>query len=202
MVVLVFCSFFTALIVIVSVRSGPVSINFQEILNILFNIMNFSESNIDTNSQIILNIRLPRIILAVLVGVSLSVSGATMQGLFRNPMADPSIIGVSSGAAVGAVICISLGIYAYSLIVLPLMAFLGGIIAAITVYFLSYVSGRNSLVSLILGGLAISLFANAIISMIILASSEYGEMSSILFWLAGGLESTRWDHVILLFPIV
>ncbi len=198
----VFCSFFTALIVIVSVRSGPVSINFQEILNILFNIMNFSESNLDTNSQIILNIRLPRIILAVLVGISLSVSGATMQGLFRNPMADPSIIGVSSGAAVGAVISITLGIYAYSLIVLPLMAFLGGIIAAITVYFLSYVSGRNSLVSLILGGLAISLFANAIISMIILASSEYGEMSSILFWLAGGLESTRWDHVILLFPIV
>ena len=153
--------------------------------------MNFSESNIDTNSQIILNIRLPRIILAVLVRVSLSVSGATMQGLFRNPMADPSIIGVSSGAAVGAVISIALGIYAYSLIVLPLMAFLGGFIAAITVYFLSYVSGRNSLVSLILGGLAISLFANAIISMIILASSEYGEMSSILFWLAGGLESTR-----------
>jgi len=198
----VFCSFFTVLIVIVSVGSGPVSINFSEILNILFNITNLSESNLDTNSQIILNIRLPRIILAVLVGISLSVSGATMQGLFRNPMADPSIIGVSSGAAVGAVISIALGIYAYSLIVLPLMAFLGGIIAAITVYFLSYVSGRNSLISLILGGLAISLFANAIISMIILASSEYGEMSSILFWLAGGLESTRWDHVILLFPIV
>ena len=198
----ILCLSFTLLLVILSVRSGPVSINFAEILNILINILNSSESTIDMNSQIILNIRLPRIILAILVGISLSVSGAIMQGLLRNPMADPSIIGVSSGAAVGAVSSIALGRYSVSLIVLPLMAFLGGIIAAFTVYFISFVSGRNSLVSLILGGLAISLFANSVISMIILASSEYGEMSSILFWLAGGLESTRWDHVFLLFPIV
>ena len=196
------CLFFTIIFFIISVRSGPVNINFSEILNIFLRITDVSAENMDRNSQIVLNIRLPRIILAVLVGISLSVSGSTMQGLFRNPMADPSIVGVSSGAAVGAVLSIALGIYTYSLVVLPLMAFIGGFIAAISVYFLSKISGENSLVSLILGGLAISLFSNSIISIIILNSSEYGEMTSILFWLAGGLESTRWEHVMLLLPMV
>ena len=196
------CLIFASVIFIISIRSGPVDINFPEILNIILNLVNFSTENLDRNSQIITNIRLPRIILAFLVGMSLSVAGSTMQGLFRNPMADPSIIGVSSGAAVGAVLSIALGVYSISLVVLPLMAFGGGMIAAASVYFLSRISAGNSLVSLILGGLAISLFSNSIISMIILASSEYGEMTSILFWLAGGLESTRWDHVMLLLPVV
>tara|TARA_B100001029_G_C15018257_1_gene428819 strand:- start:200 stop:1060 length:861 start_codon:yes stop_codon:yes gene_type:complete len=152
--------------------------------------------------MVISNIRMPRIILSLLVGSALAVSGASLQGLFKNPMADPGIIGVSSGAAVGAVITISLGISGSSLFVLPVFSFFGGLIAALTVFLLSRITTNSSGTSFILSGLAVSAFLNSIISLVLVSSKRFGELNAILNWLAGGFQDTRWEHVYIAAPII
>mgnify|MGYP003327474802 CR=1 FL=1 len=184
-----------------SISSGPVKISFADLISI-FTFSLFGTSDVDyVNTQVITNIRLPRIILALIVGSSLSISGATLQGIFKNPMADPSIIGVSSGAATGAVLSIAFGFSSLSIFVLPFFSFLGGIIAAMLVFVLSKFASNNSNISFILAGLAIATFLNSIISLIILSSKEFGALTAILNWLAGGLQDSRWEHVLIISPL-
>ena len=104
------------IVAIISLSNGAVSTTYQETFNYIFSFV-LSSGEIDPiKEKVISNIRLPRIILSILVGASLAVSGASLQGIFKNPMADPGIIGVSSGAAVGAVIILSLGLASYSIL--------------------------------------------------------------------------------------
>ena len=132
----------------------------------------------------------------------MAVSGAALQGIFKNPMADPGIIGVSSGAAVGAVIILSLGFASYSLLMLPIFSFIGGLSAAFLVFLISRLASSSTSSSFILSGLAVSTFLNSVISLIILSSKKFGELTSILNWLAGGFQDARWEHVYMTFPIV
>ena len=187
---------------IISLSNGAVSTSFQDIYNYVLSLL-FNTTEIDpVKEKVISNIRFPRIILSILVGASLAVSGASLQGVFKNPMADPGIIGVSSGAALGAVFVLSVGLASFSLLMLPLFSFLGGLSAAFLVFIISRLASSSSSSSFILSGLAVSTFLNSVISLIILSSKKFGELTSILSWLAGGFQDSRWEHVYITFPIV
>jgi len=147
---------------------------------------------------IITQIRLPRIVLGAIVGFALALAGAVMQGFFRNPMADPSIIGVSSGAAVGAV----------AFIVLPLsfpfglatFAFVGALGAAFAVYAIATEGGRTPVATLLLAGIAIQTFLGAVISFLLLNAGE--NLETAVYWLMGHLHTSTWGRVRLALPVV
>ncbi|MFB6218240.1 MAG: vitamin B12 ABC transporter permease BtuC [Halobacteriaceae archaeon] len=139
-------------------------------------------------SVIVTTVRLPRIALGAVVGFALAVAGAVMQGFFRNPMADPSIIGVSSGAAVGAVAAITLGIGG-----LHAAAFVGGVVTAFAVYLIATDGGRTPVATLLLAGVAVQTFLGAVISYMLVNSGESLERA--VFWLMGHLHSATWADV-------
>ncbi|MQG20542.1 MAG: iron chelate uptake ABC transporter family permease subunit [SAR202 cluster bacterium] len=190
--VLVICLFIT---VSIATASGPVSIRFIRVLHIIADAFTLNSSQNQTDSLIVLQLRIPRIIIAGLVGMALSVAGATMQSLFRNPMADPGIIGVSAGGAVGAVIAIALGLNEIFFLALPFFSFLGAIGATFLVYSIAAAGGRFSMPTLLLAGVAVTAFLNSIISAAILVVPDNDPVRKILFWLAGGLDSRAWEHV-------
>ena len=193
---------FLFFISLISLSSGAVSTTYNETFEYLLNfILNSSEID-PVKEKVISNIRFPRIILSILVGASLAVSGASLQGIFKNPMADPGIIGVSSGAAVGAVLVISLGFASYSIFMLPVFSFIGGLSAALLVFLISRFASNSSSTAFILSGLAVSAFLNSLISLILVSSKKFGELTSILNWLAGGFQDSRWEHVYITFPVV
>jgi len=190
------------ILVVISLSNGAVSTTFLDSFKYIFGYF-IDSSNIDpVKDKVISNIRMPRIMLSILVGSALAVSGASLQGIFKNPMADPGIIGVSSGAAAGAVITISLGIASSSLLVLPTFSFFGGLIAAFAVFLLSRITTNSSGTSFILSGLAVSAFLNSIISLVLVSSKKFGELNAILNWLAGGFQDSRWEHVYMAAPII
>jgi iron complex transport system permease protein len=190
---LVLLLFFT---VIGATATGPVSIPPVTVAKILFSKLPLAESifsqtwsNIEEN--IIIQIRLPRIILGVLVGASLAVAGAAMQGLFKNPMADPYVIGISSGAAFGATISIVLGVG--GIISLPAMAFLGAIFSAFLVYSIAKSDDGMQVETLLLSGIAVAIFFSALTSFSMYFAGE--NLHQIVFWIMGGLWARGWDHV-------
>src|SRR6056297_2312272 len=150
-----------------------------------------------SRETIVLQIRLPRIALAATVGVALAMAGAVMQGFFRNPMADPSIIGVSSGAAVGAVATI-----AFPLAVpvgLQPAAFLGALAAAFGVYLIANDSGRTPVATLLLAGVAVQTLLGAAVSYMLLHAGE--SMRQAVYWLMGHLHASTWAEVELTLPL-
>ena len=149
---------------------------------------------------IIGRIRLPRTMLIALTGAALGGSGATYQGLFRNPLADPYLIGVASGAGLGAVIAMS-KLWPYSfwgLMAVPLAAFIAGLLTVFLVYWLARVGRTVPTTNLILAGVAFSSFATALTSYLMLRST--GEVRRALGWLLGGVSLTGWDAVLTLLP--
>jgi len=148
----------------------------------------------DVGQTILWNVRLPRVILAALVGGGLAVVGAALQSVFRNPMADSGLLGVGPGAALGAVLAVHLGWAARVFLALPLSAFVGAMVATLAVYGLSRLAGRTTLSGLLLTGLAVSALASAGTSILLVASDEF-RVKAVLFWLAGGLEGRGWAHV-------
>ena len=125
-----------------------------------------------------------------------------MQGLFRNPMADPGIIGVSAGGALGAVIAITLGLHTVIALALPAVSFAGAAGALALVYVVASLGGRFSMAALLLSGVAISAFIAAIISAIILFTSDLQAQREMLFWLAGGLGASTWTDIRISAPLV
>ena len=154
----------------------------------------------DAERAIVETIRLSRITLALIVGAALGVAGAVMQGLFRNPMADPGIIGVSTGGALGAVAAIALGAQAAAPLALPAMAFAGAGGALALVFAVASVGGRFSMAALLLAGVAVSAFLAAVIAAIVLFTEDVGAQREMIFWLAGGLDASRWADVRLAAP--
>ena len=143
---------------------------------------------------ILWTVRLPRVLLAALVGGGLAVVGAVLQSVFRNPMADSGLLGVGSGAAFGAVLAVRLGWSARVFLALPVAAFVGAMAAIVAVYVLAHAAGRSSLHGLLLTGLAVSALASAGTSVLLVATEEF-RVKTVLFWLAGGLEGRSWPHV-------
>ena len=147
-------------------------------------------------------IRMPRTLVGVLVGAALGVAGAVMQGVFSNPLADPGIVGVSSGAATGAVLSIALGVSAQSMFYMPMFAFVGAICAVSITVFLAMRHGKIPVMTLLLSGVAVSMLLGALTSGILTFMNEQ-KLQQYLFWMVGGLDYRRWEHVYLaLGPIV
>lgn len=150
---------------------------------------------LDEAQTIILGeIRLPRVLLAALLGGALAVTGALLQTVFQNPMADASLLGVGSGAALGAVIAVKLGWSFDIFMALPAAAFVGALGAAAIVYFVAQGLRSSSLTSLILTGLAVSAFLSGVTSIVLIASEEF-RVRTVFFWLAGGLEGRGYVHL-------
>lgn len=143
---------------------------------------------------ILWTIRVPRVLLAALVGGGLAVVGAALQSVFRNPLADAGLLGVGSGAALGAVLAVKLGWSAEVFLALPFAAFAGAMAAVLAVYAIAHATGRASLAGLLLTGLAVSALAGAGTSVFLVATEEF-RVKTVLFWLAGGLEGRSWTHV-------
>ncbi|WP_459194420.1 vitamin B12 ABC transporter permease BtuC [Halosimplex sp. J119] len=150
-----------------------------------------------TNETIVRRIRLPRIVLGATVGFALASAGTVMQGFFRNPMADPSIIGVSSGAAVGAVATIALPFSGPFSI--QAAAFVGAVVTAFVVYVIATEGGRTPVATLLLSGVAIQALLGAVTSYLLLHAGESLEQA--LYWLMGRLHNAAWTDVSVTAPV-
>ncbi len=152
-------------------------------------------------TMIIWQIRLPRLIVAVLVGAALSASGLVMQAYFRNSLASPGLLGVSSGGAAGAVVAIACGLAAFSLWTVPAAAILGAFAATLSVIALARHGASTE--RLLLAGIALNALLGAVTSYVLSSQTAiYERTTQILFWLLGGLEDRTWEHALMASPIV
>jgi iron complex transport system permease protein len=155
---------------------------------------------IDPTAEAVLwQVRLPRVALAVLVGACLGVAGALMQGVFANPLAEPGTVGVSAGAAVGAVVAIVTGLTVAGTWVVPVAAFGAGVATALLVHRLSREGGRTDIVTLLLTGIGVNALAGAIIGWCTFVSDD-AELRSITFWSLGSVGLATWPMVVLVLP--
>ncbi len=134
---------------------------------------------------ILLLLRLPRVVAAMLVGSALATCGVVMQGLFRNPMASPEILGLSAGGSLGAVVAITAGLASGSLLAIPACTITGAMLSAACIYLLSSSRGTTSLLYIVIAGMAISSFFSGLTSALLLFSREY-QVSQFIFWTMGG----------------
>lgn len=174
---------------IVSIMKGSVPIPLAEIAAAL------SGGSAGTHQQILMNIRLPRTIVAAFVGINLSLSGAILQAIMKNPLADPHIIGISSGAGLAGIV-IMLALPEHSWLIMP-VAFAGAMGAAMLIYLLAWKNGIRP-IRIILAGVAVSAFFGAGISAMMIFYSD--RVHSALMWMVGGLSARSWPHVELLWP--
>ncbi|MBN1836636.1 MAG: iron ABC transporter permease [Spirochaetales bacterium] len=181
-----------------AVRVGPLSL-----VRLLAGALGLGTGRLPAAEEtaILLYIRLPRVTAAMLVGAALSLGGVVMQGLFRNPMASPDILGVSTGGSLGAVVAISTGLFALNVLFLPLLAVLGALVAASLIYLISRYRGRTSLLFVVLAGLAVSSLFNGLVSAILMFARQY-EVSQFIFWTMGGLDGRTWRQVTLPLPVL
>ncbi len=169
---------------------GPMRIPFAQIPG---GIWRYLHGGRGINDVVLGDIRLPRLIVAALVGAGLAVTGTALQAIFRNPLADPAVIGVSSGGALGAVVAMGWSVTSRLPWVTPLAAFVSGIAAVELTYRLATRNRQTSVYSLLLAGVAINAFCSALISLI-LTLSPLQTMQQMLFWLMGGLDGSTWLH--------
>jgi iron complex transport system permease protein len=139
-------------------------------------------------------VRFPRVVMGLFVGAALAVAGAVMQAIFGNPLAEPGVVGVSSGAALGASAAIVFGVTALGSWSIALFAFVGGLLATLLVYAVSRANGRTEVVTLLLTGIAINAFAGAGLAFLLFAA-DTGSREQIIFWQLGSLNGSRWQEV-------
>jgi iron complex transport system permease protein len=140
-------------------------------------------------------VRFPRIAMGLAVGAALAVAGAIMQAIFGNPLAEPGVVGVSSGGALGAAVAIVLGVSIFGTATLPLFAFFGALGATLLVYFVSRANGRTEVVTLLLTGIAVNAFAGAGLAFLLFIADSGGR-EQIVFWQLGSLNGSRWGEVL------
>jgi iron complex transport system permease protein len=193
--------FFILLIVLViaSITVGSASLKAMDAVRLIW--LKIIGVNIDSiYEKIIFNIRLPRIILAALVGAGLGVSGAAFQGIFKNPMADPYVLGVSSGAAVGATISIVFRLETYGMAFTTILAFLGAFISLILVYNIARVGKKLPTTTLLLAGVAINFLFSSIISLSMILHRE--AMERIIYWTMGSFNEASYRQILIIAPVV
>lgn len=197
-----------AAVAILSLTHGAAAISSARVWEILLRLATpESGARPDAETLIVLNIRVPRLLLGMLIGGSLGLSGALMQGLFGNPLADPGLVGVSSGAGAAAAAAIVLGdrlamnwagVSAFS--VLPFAAFLGALAMTSTLYFLSTSQGRTSVATMLLAGIALGALASALTGALAYVSDDR-QLRDLTFWSMGSLGGATWRKVAVLGPI-
>jgi len=193
--------FILVLAVLISLSVGAAEYPIEKVWNILTGHGN------DTENFIIFNVRLPRIIADILVGISLALSGVVLQAIFRNPLVEPYLLGISGGAAFGVVIATFLGIFFYvdflffGLSSVSVFAFSGGIFAVLITYYVARVRNTTPTLTLLLSGIIVGTLFSALI-MIMMTLTKAEKLHGILSWLFGSFAHSAWDDVRILFPIV
>lgn len=207
--ILAITSIFSALLlaVVVSVSLGAGSPGFAEaaqvILSKLFPFLNINPGPSLTQT-IILDFRLPRIVLALIAGAGLAASGATMQGVLRNPLVSSYILGISSAAGFGAALALVLGVgvlAGFSGYLVIVNAFIFSLLAMVIVYGIARIRGITT-ETVILAGVAISFLFSALLALIQFLAPESDALHAIVFWLMGGLSAATWDGILIVLPIV
>lgn len=145
-----------------------------------------------TEESVVLNVRLPRVLLAMLVGAGLAVCGAALQAIFANPIVSPQILGVSSGASFGGALAIVLGLGSAALV---LGSFGFGLAALVGVFAFSRVRGSAPTLTIVLSGIVVGAFFAALVSLLTYLADPYGELQSLIFWLLGSLATATYDKV-------
>ncbi len=205
--VLVLCLLLLVATALAGIRYGVADLSYSKILDVVLVETGLRPEDKTTLSAqeraIIWHIRLPRVLTGALVGAALALSGALLQGLFRNPMASPGIIGVSTGGALGATSAVALGLSSLGLWAVPLMAFSGALLSGFLVYALATRHGRTPLATLLLCGLAMNSITAALTSLVLSFSVQEWELGrQILFWLMGDLSNRTWEHVAMIAPFL
>ncbi|WP_077063659.1 iron ABC transporter permease [Streptomyces sp. MP131-18] len=185
---------------LVSAATGAFRIPLGDVLGSVQHRLHLGGRELDRVAESVLwNVRLPRVVLALLVGASLGCAGALMQGVFGNPLAEPGVIGISSGAAVGAVGAIAFGLEFLGTWTVTVFAFVSGLLTVLLVYALSRSGGRTEVVTLILTGIAVNAFAGALIGLFIFFADN-AQVTQITFWQLGSLSQATWSKVLAVLP--
>lgn len=200
------CLLILFMIIIISCTLGVANITTLQSLKILVSKIPLLKNIISLHNikstyiKIVLEIRLPRILLAALVGCGLSVVGTAYQGMFKNPMADPYVLGISSGSAVGATIAIILGLESkiFGLGMITIFAFAGALLTIFLVYNISKIGNKIPIVTMLLAGIATSFFLSSVISLMMIFNRE--QIEKIVFWTMGSFAAASYNKVIILFP--
>ena len=185
----------------ISVMLGPVPIHAFTVWRIALSNLPLLDSVVTENwttaqSNIIWEIRFPRVLLGAVVGAGLALVGVGIQALVRNSLADPYILGVSSGASVGATLVILFGAFSvFGQYALSLAAFLGALLSVVLVFSLAQVAGRISTIRLLLAGIAISMILSAITSFIVISTPREEGIRNALFWMMGSLVGAKWIYL-------
>lgn len=184
---------------VVALAHGAVKIPYAAIVHVVI-----GDGADPLQIRIVQQVRLPRLVAACLVGAALGGSGAAMQSLFRNPMADPGIIGISAGGALGGALTLVSGLVNLWPGLLPIGAFSGALAAGVAVYFAAHRLGRGTVTDLLLAGMVISIFLGGLLNLLLtLIVDDLHVLRETMFWLAGGLEARSWFHVRLAaFPVL
>jgi iron complex transport system permease protein len=187
--------------IVLSAGSGQLAIDPAHVVGSLLRAVGLDTSLAPTDSIVestLWVVRFPRIVMALVVGAALAIAGAVMQAIFGNPLAEPGVVGVSSGAALGAALGIVLSGSAVMAALgssgIAVLAFVGGLAATLLVYFVSRSNGRTEVVTLLLTGIAINAFAGAGLAFLLFAGSA-ASREQIVFWQLGSLNGTRWQEV-------
>ncbi|MBN1358485.1 iron chelate uptake ABC transporter family permease subunit [Candidatus Bathyarchaeota archaeon] len=194
--------------VIISLGVGSTPVPLSDIVTVIGKNIPFLGGHIDSsavtpqNEAIILEVRLPRIMAGVLIGAALAAAGVLYQGVFKNPMADSYVLGVSAGAAVGASVAIlsGIGFVFLELRLVQIAAFLGAIFAMFLVYNLSRVGSRVPVTTLLLCGIAVNFFLFAVVGILEIVAGN--QLPDIVFWLMGGYSNVYWKDIFAVLPFI
>ena len=192
-----------ALVGLLSLGAGAVAIAPGEVWAALIGLIFGSTSADAMHLAVVGSIRAPRVLFGALVGATLGVSGAALQGIFRNPLADPGLIGVSSGASLGVACAMMLGGSLTGFVagaMIPAAGFVGGLIATMIVYRLATRGGRTDVATMLLAGIAINAFCGAGLGLLIYASSDT-ELRDFTLWTLGSLTTASWKTLMLATPV-
>lgn len=192
--------------IMASITFGNADISFKEVYSVviykLFHVESFNTFS-DSVHDVVWLIRFPRVLMAVAVGMGLSVCGVIMQAVVKNPLADPYVLGISSGASLGATLAIMLGIGAFlGQNAVGVSAFLGAMGASFAVMFISGIGGRSNAGKLILAGMAISSVCSAFSSFVLYIANDKNAMSQVTFWTMGSLAGAKWEKVVVVLPVI
>lgn len=183
--------------------SLPIKVIYMTIINHLQSDLSIYDVNQGAIHDIIWLLRLPRLIMAAIVGCGLATCGVIMQAIVKNPLADPYILGVSSGASLGATAAVLLGIgVSFGENFIGVAAFIGAFIVSIGVLFISNIGGRANSMKLLLAGMALSAVCSAFSSFIVYFANNKEGIQTISYWLMGSLAGAKWEHIFTIAPIV
>lgn len=197
--ILIILSIILIISIIISTCLGSTSISLEQTFQVIMHHLNLSNSSIaPLANRVVWELRLPRVLLGAIVGTSLAIAGVTMQVLVRNEMADPFILGVSSGASVMATLSMIFGAFTiFGNFALPIGSFIGSILTIAIVYSLSRVQNKIVVSQLLLSGLVISMMLDGVTKIITLSAPNSLGLHNAEFWMTGSLAGAKWEYLTL-----